>query len=408
MGKKQPNFPDQMIVFLFLVALIGYMPTARGSDRWVWIGTLALLLLRSLWLLARRELHFVMDGNLFLYILLFLWGMISCFWSKNISEFKTYTLTSFPVVLCAVVCLSSYIGQRIDSDRFLHLVILAGLVAGARFCLYTDWSGLADGLYLRGSFGGLLDDVTNYNSYTAVLTTPCVLALYCAIVKHQKKAAIPAILLFAIMLLGGSRKNLVAIPVTAVLFSLFTGNSAKKLKVLLLLLLALLVSLYLLETLPALSGIRRSLEGMLNGLNQAEDAKVDGSTRQRMYLMKQGVRVWMEHPFAGVGWNNYRFYNDAKLYAHNNYVEMLASLGIVGFLLYYAMFLREGFFLFSAFRQGRVRKEDVLLLGYAFNSLILEIGSITPYFKERQILLLVIFYWHSYTTRKKTYRFSLH
>lgn len=408
MPNRRARFADQIIVLLFLIALIGYMPTARSADRWVWIGTLALLLLRSLWLLARRELYFVMDSNLFLYILLFLWGMASCFWSKNISEFKSYTLTSFPVVLCAVVCLSSYIGQRIDSDRFLHLVILAGLIAGARFCLYTDWSGLADGLYLRGSFGRLLDDVTNYNSYTAILTTPCVLALYCAIVKHQKKAVIPAIVLFAILLLGGSRKNLIAIPVTALLFSLFTGNSVKKFKVLLFLLLALLVSLYLLETLPALSGIRSSLEGMVNGLSQAEEATVDGSTQERMYLMDQGIRVWMEHPFAGVGWHNYRFYNDAKLYAHNNYVELLASLGIVGFLLYYAIFLREGFFLFTAFRRSRVRQEDVLLLGYAFNSLILEMGSITPYFKERQILLLVIFYWHGHDTGKKTYRFSLH
>lgn len=124
--------------------------------------------------------------------------------------------------------------------------------------------------------------------------------------------------------------------------------------------------------------------------------------------MEQGIRVWMEHPFAGVGWQNYRFYNEAGLYAHNNYVELLASLGVVGFFLYYAMFLRVGYLLFAGFCRRRVYPEDILLLGFAFNSLIVEIGSITVYFKERLILMLVIFYWHSYTTRKKTYRFSLH
>lgn len=408
MPNRRAQLMDQIIVLLFLVALIGYMPTARGTDRWVWIGMLVLLLLRSLWLLARQELYFVMDCNLFVYILVFLWGLLSCFWSKNISEFKSYTMTSFPVVLCSVVCLSSYIGGCIDSDRFLRLVILAGLIAGVRFCLYTDWSGLSDGIYLRGSFGGLLDDVTNYNSYTAVLTTPCVLALYCAIVKHQKKAIFPAMFLFAMLLLGGSRKNLVAIPITALFFSLFTGNGTKKLKALLILLLALVVSLYLLETLPVLSGIRSSLEGMCNGLSQADDAKVDGSTEERMYLMEQGIRVWMVHPFVGVGWHNYRYYNDVGLYAHNNYVELLASLGIVGFLLYYTMFLRVGYHLCSSLRRWKIYKEDILLMGFTFNILIVEIGSITVYFKERLILMLVIFYWHSYATGKKTYRFSLH
>lgn len=219
---------------------------------------------------------------------------------------------------------------------------------------------------------------------------------------------LPAVLLFAILLLGGSRKNLIAIPLTALAFSLFTGNAAKKGKVFLLLLLALAGSLYLLETVPGLSGIRNSLEGMLDGFSRNEEVKGDASTRQQMYLMEQGIRVWMEHPFAGVGWQNYRFYNGAGLYAHNNYVELLASLGIVGFLLYYAMFLRVGYLLFARFLRRRVYSEDILLLGFAFNSLIVEIGSITVYFKERLILLLVIFYWYSYATGKKTYRFSLH
>lgn len=383
------------------------MPTARGTDRWVWVGALALLLLRTLWLLVKRELHFAMDCNLVLYILLFLWGMASCFWAKNIRHFREYAITSFPVVLCAVVCLSSYISRHMEPERFLQLLVAAGVVAGLRFCWYTDWSGLASGAYLRGSFGRLLDDVTNYNSYTAVLTTPCVLALYFAIVRHHKKAILPAALLFAILLLGGSRKNLIAIPLTALAFSLFTGNAAKKGKVLLLLLLALAGSLYLLETVPGLSGIRNSLEGMLDGFSRNEEVEGDASTQQRMYLMEQGIRVWMEHPFAGVGWHNYRFYNEAGLYAHNNYVELLASLGVVGFLLYYAMFLRVGYLLFDRFLRRRVYPEDILLLGFAFNSLIVEIGSITVYFKERLILILVIFYWHSYATKRKRYQFTL-
>lgn len=68
MEKTQATFLDQCFVLLFLVALMGYMPTARGTDRWVWTGTLALLLLRSFWLFARHELYFSLDGNLFLYI----------------------------------------------------------------------------------------------------------------------------------------------------------------------------------------------------------------------------------------------------------------------------------------------------------------------------------------------------
>lgn len=407
MLKKRGSLLDQGCVLAFLVALMGYMPTARGSDRLVWVGTLALLLLRTLWLLVRREIRFAMDVNLFLYMLLFVWGLLSCFWSVSISDFRTYTTTCFPVVICAVVCLSAYIGQRIEPNRFLHLLILAGVLAGIRYCLYTDWSMLTSDYYLRGSFGRLLDDVTNYNNYTMVISGSCVLALYYAIVDNKRRFYVPAVILLGILLLGGSRKNIVTMPLIALIFTLFAGSATKRLKKLLMVLAVVAVALYLLMTLPALAQIQKAMRGMIGGLLESSEIEVDGSTQQRMQLIQWAIDVWAEHPLIGVGWNNYRFYNEARLYAHNNYAELLASLGIVGFLLYYAMFLRVGYILGSGFLHRRVRKEDVLLLGFSISMLIMEYGSITPYAKERLILMLVIFYWHSCVTRRKTYRFIL-
>lgn len=399
------NFLDEAIVLAFLITLLGFMPTARHSDRYIWVPVMALLLFRTVWLLVKREIRIPVDGNLFLYLLVYLWGLCSCFWSKDIGKFCTYTTTSLPVVLCATVCLSAYIGQRIPPERFLQLLIGAGVLAGLRYCAYTDWSGFAAGTYQRGSFARLLDDVTNYNEYTTILNVACVVALYEAIVEHRRQAILPAGLLIAMLLLGGSRKNIVAIPVTALLFALFAGNGGKKMKTILLLSGVLVLALYLLESVPALAQIRSALEGMVNGLGSGDEGDVDGSTQQRMYLMQQGIRVWMEHPFLGVGWYNYRFYNDAHLYAHNNYVELLASLGIVGFGLYYAMYVKELWRIGWAAFHRKLRKEDVLLLGFVGNILLTEFGAITLYGKERLVLVLLIFYWHSYTTKQKIYQF---
>lgn len=406
MVKNRETILDEGIILLFLIVLTGYMPTARSSDRTVCLIALVVLLVRTLWLLVQGKIRFAMDGNVVLYIVMILWGFASCFWSKNISSFTDYVVVSFPIVLCSVVCLCSYIGQRIEPNRFLHLLIIAGVVAGLRYCYYTDWSSLSTDYYLRGSFGRLLDDVTNYNNYTMIISVSCVVALYYAIVEHKRIAMVPAGILMIILLMGGSRKNIVAIPLIALLFALFSGNGVKKAKTMLLLLLILALGLYALQTVPALSQIQSAMEGMFNGLGNGAEEDVDGSTAQRMLLMEQGIQVWMEHPLLGVGWNNYRYYNTEGLYAHNNYVEMLASLGIIGFLLYYAMFIRVGYLLCSAFWNRRVRKEDILLLGYSASMLIMEIGSITLYGKERMVLMLVIFYWHSYVTGKKTYQFD--
>lgn len=407
MVRKRTTLLDQSVLMLFFVALMGYMPTARNSDRLVWIGALGLLLVRVLWLVARREVHFMMDINLFCYILLFLWGMLSCFWSVKIQDFSNYISTSFPAVVCAVFCITAMIGQRIEANQCIALLIWAGVIAGVRYCLYTDWSGLSSEYYMRGTFGRLLDDVTNYNNYTTIICMPCVLAFYFAIVDNQRKFYIPAIILLTILLIGGSRKNIIVTPIIALLFTFFAGNGTEKLKKIILLILLLVAGLYLLMTVPVLEQIKKAMLGMIGGFWEDSETQVDESTLERMYLMEQGIQVWKEHPFLGVGWNNYRYYNDAQRYAHNNYVEMLASLGIVGFLLYYAIFLRITYILCAGFSQRRIRKEDILLLGFSLNMLITEMGSITPYFKERLILMLVVFYWHSYTTKRKVYQFAL-
>lgn len=407
MPNKRDALLDSCFVFMYLVALMGYMPTARGSDRYVWIGTLALLLLRTLWLFVKHEIHFSMDVNMFFYILLFLWGLLSCMWSLKIGEFRTYSTVAFPVVLCSVFCLGAYIGQRIDAYKFNCLIILAGLLAGIRYCIYTDWSGLSSDYYMRGTFGGLLDNVTNYNSYTMMITPSCVLSLYYAILENRKKFYIPAFTLAAILVMGGSRKNIVAIPLIAVIFTLFSDNGTKKLKKILFMTGAVLIGFYLIMNIPALSQIKKAMEGLIGGLFDGSEAQADSSTEDRLYLMKRAIEVWAEHPFIGVGWHNYRYYNDSGVYAHNNYAEMLASLGIVGFLIYYAMFIRIAYIIFTDFRNHRLPKEDILLLGFAISILIMEFGSITPYFKERMILILLIFYRNTYVTKRPMYTFLL-
>lgn len=57
----------------------------------------------------------------------------------------------------------------------------------------------------------------------------------------------------------------------------------------------------------------------------------------RFDLIIDACKVFFEHPFFGVGWNNYRYYSFSGQYAHNTYVEVLACTGILGSSFAYAM-----------------------------------------------------------------------
>lgn len=76
-----------------------------------------------------------------------------------------------------------------------------------------------------------------------------------------------------------------------------------------------------------------------------------GSGSGRFHLISIMLGIFSEHPLAGVGWHNFRYYNQQITgdyhYGHNTYLELLAELGVIGFILY-SLFL---FFIFD-----RVRK----------------------------------------------------
>lgn len=161
----------------------------------------------------------------------------------------------------------------------MGLVIVAGCIAGLRFCWYTPWESIIHaGYYMRGSFGSLLDDVTNYNNYTSHLCIIDIIASYYAIVRKKKWCYIPYVILFAILIFGGSRKNLVVIPLITIFFALSSGRVSNKIRNLLLISAVIICGIYSLLTFDFLSQIRDSFFQMISGVSTK--VATDASTKR--------------------------------------------------------------------------------------------------------------------------------
>ena len=62
-----------------------------------------------------------------------------------------------------------------------------------------------------------------------------------------------------------------------------------------------------------------------------------------------GFNLFLENPLFGIGFNNFQEYFYTGQYSHSDYIESLASTGIVGFILYqgsYFVLLLKSFKLF--------------------------------------------------------------
>jgi O-antigen ligase len=57
----------------------------------------------------------------------------------------------------------------------------------------------------------------------------------------------------------------------------------------------------------------------------------------RVPIWKESITAFLEHPILGVGGGAFRTVNSFKKAAHNTYLSVLAELGVVGFLLFFAI-----------------------------------------------------------------------
>jgi O-antigen ligase len=65
-----------------------------------------------------------------------------------------------------------------------------------------------------------------------------------------------------------------------------------------------------------------------------------GAADIRTQLYKEAFNAFADNPLFGIGLDNFRLYSSSGLYAHSNYMELLADTGLVGFCIYYLMYVK--------------------------------------------------------------------
>ena len=145
---------------------------------------------------------------------------------------------------------------------------------------------------------------------------------------------------------------------------------------------------YQILRLPIFSGIMKRMEGMFNIV---VGGTVEKSAMIRMSLVQLGLELFKQHPLLGVGIDNPRLYTyevvGETYYLHNNYMEILSSGGIVGFISYYWIYVK---LLISYIRR---RDFDDLQYCICFVILILllimDYGMVSYYSKSTYIFLFL-------------------
>lgn len=280
----------------------------------------------------------VLDQHIATYILFFIFGLTSIMWAKD----DTLIISVVSSMLRTIAVLF-FVSVRVKTQEDIERVMVVHVLAVIFLNIFV-LKLMIDFYSLSGFFLKRFGDNFAYNS-NATSNLNAISALFCIyFMKKSKKKIFPVIsLVFAIfiIIICESKQGMIAMVMGILLTIYLKGNLRKKFNTIIIAIIVVIVLWELLMNVPSLYEIiGYRFEGFL-GIGHA--VSKDGSTLNRNHLLKQAFDVWLSHPFVGVGFNNFpvvQTVHSGYYYAHNNYLELLADLGIVGFFCFYMNYIR--------------------------------------------------------------------
>lgn len=275
-------------------------------------------------------------------------------------------------------------------ENKVHYLVLVIMLSGVIFAVYSVLLFGVEAFFagmIEGSRVGAEDSTLNLIG-TATATS-AILCLWYIFYEKRIWCLIPLVICVVVGFGAGSRKMLVVLALGAVLLFLLRGNFQKRLLGVLEAAIVLFV-LYQLLQLPAFAGINERFNSFLNIFTG--EGEVDGSTIKRFDMVQYGLEQFYRTPVGGMGIGNTYLLTFKEIgretYLHNNYVELLASVGVIGTGLYYAMFLSP----LPWLAKGNRRHNPLATLGVVLLvvELVLHFGMVTFYSKSAYMLLLLL------------------
>ena len=207
--------------------------------------------------------------------------------------------------------------------------------------------------------------------------------------RFKKAGDVISIIWFAMFfLISGTRKALLVIAVSIVVYILV--RAPKKLVINLLYLVIIFGIGYLILTkVPFIyDAIGYRFESLLKTV---DGGKGDGSAESRQMYIELVMKYYKQRPIWGHGVNTFRTLDGSHgSYSHNNYVELLFSVGIVGTVTYYLIYvwiLVTAIAKYVKYHSRNALMAIAFIIAFAVNDI-----AMVSYYERGMFIILILCY----------------
>lgn len=287
----------------------------------------ALLIIAFVLAMISRRLRFPKNNSLWALLVFAAYILLSAFFvSYNITR-AVRSIISFIELLGVFALIIVYCEQDGKIDFVLNAFIVEGLIT----VLY---------MFFRGTNAARISISENINVNTIGITLAFSIGfiLYFLIEKRNKpfkwfiSIAAIAVLLIGIMLTV-SKKAIIGGAALIILWIIlcyrFTFAKLKLFWKVFIFLGLVAVGIFAYKWYK--SNYAQQIEVLIKRM---DDLYVGDSDQARLLYIKEGFRIFLTHPFFGVGFNNARYYMPRETYTHCFYSELPACTGIIGTIIF--------------------------------------------------------------------------
>lgn len=279
--------------------------------------------------------HFKISKSIFAYlirgIMFTFYCVLSGIWSINSSSEKSIMISVIQVLVIGITVLI-YLKDSERYAKFIRFLLVSALILCGRIVIHAPLNAL--GTERIGQYVGYGNvGVSNALAFITIFIIDW------AVTNRRRLVLCMGIfLVFASFLTGSKKTILVCILAYSLLFVFKSKNSVQVVRNIFIscMVVGLLVlAIFKIPVFYHTVGYR--LERMIQYLMGTGK---NASTEVRWELKLLAWEQFKKYPILGGGLDSFTHLNVHKRYAHDNYLDTLANLGIVGFILYYAMLLQ--------------------------------------------------------------------
>lgn len=325
------------------------------------------------------------------YLLFFGLAELSALWAISPENAASSYFRLMIVILFISLGITQYVDTTLHAERIVKIFIFSSSAFSLVQVLFTPMDAMLNG-YLGSEIGG-----NNTNIYGYIVAVAAIASFYFAYIKNCKSYYLHAFFLAICCFMSSSRKSLI---ITFVgIFCLIVFAVRKKNRFLHLFcgfLATVAVFILMFEDDVLYNIVGKRFDSMLDFILTGSSTK-EGSIALRSYFVEFAKILLKEKPFLGHGFSNFLtiIASESNLTmgytAHNNYWEILADLGIIGFIVYYWFYLYLLIKLLFKLYRDKDNSILVLALTLLVCQVCFEFGLITMTSFYPQIVMSLIY-----------------